>query len=109
MKTLKEVLEEVGGRGLVLKYVSTGSGDKVPSRVLHFRDGEWILSEIGCWSSKLLGLGACNCFSHDPIVESRISREEALSLLREHIQKLVEEERVRNEEVKFFVENPTPP
>ena len=99
---LKGLLEQVRGRGLVLKYYVTGSGERVPSRILSFRDGRWVIGEIGCWSSRWLGLGSCNCFSHEPWIESGITRSEALNLLREYIAKKVEDEKAREEEQRFF-------
>ena len=82
LKTL-EWMKEVGGR------VSFGSmenrfGEKVTIKGILYVDGQFYAYDLACISSRDLGLGTCNCVSHDPYSYLEISEEEAGELLQKY-------------------------
>jgi hypothetical protein len=63
-----------------------GLEEKVPYKTIYFQNGEWIVERLNCFSSLDLGLGTCGCNSHPTFLEDKISRKEALLLLKEYVQ-----------------------
>ena len=64
LKRLLTALKE--GHDVVLSTITNQHGEVMDDQAISFREGKWYLEEINCYSSSLLGMGTCQCNSHDP-------------------------------------------
>lgn len=88
---LKDLLAKLqAGEEVALSYITNQRGREIENEILAFRNGEWLLNRINCYSSRSLGLGTCRCNSHNPIEENIISEKEAMKLLKEYENEKVE-------------------
>ena len=102
MTQLKEILKDLKeGRPLELEDYENAFG-VATWRQLWFNNGAWVLETLNCTSSYWLGLGTCACNSHPTYDSQEITREEALRLIKEYIQKKEEEENRRQQEIEFL-------
>jgi hypothetical protein len=100
---LKEILKKLKeGETITLSYIYNHYDEPVSTRELAFRDGSWVLIELNCYSTTWYGLGGCQCNSHDPYRSDEISREYALELIREYIEKNEKEEERKKREIAFL-------
>ena len=88
---LKSLLIKLqNGEGVVLESYRTvwvwGFAEEVPYETLYFNKGRWIIERLNCFSAIDLGLGTCSCNSHPTFLVDKISRKEALELLKKYIQ-----------------------
>lgn len=88
LEELKGLLAQLReGQDVVLGYVENQHGEQISSAFLGFRDGEWELVKLNCFSSKWNGMGICNCISHSIYESDAITRRQALAELRLLIEK----------------------
>jgi len=93
-----------GNRELVLTTVTNQYGDKIPEKYMEIEDGKILLIGINCYSSSWLGLGTCQCNSHDVRWKREISVKEMIEYLKNYIISKLEEIK-RREENKEVISN----
>jgi len=100
---LKNLLSKLQtGEEITLSYIPNQYGEDVRNEVLAFEGGQWRLSYINCHSSQMLGLGTCQCHSHDPYGENIIPRKEAMKLLKNYIAGQEKDEQNRLQEIAWL-------
>ena len=100
---LQEILESLrGGQDLVLSERENQFGEKIAEEVLTFEAGSWWSQTINCQSSSDLGLGTCQCQSHDPRHTEKVSRKEALAAIRRYVAEQQRLERTSLEEIAWL-------
>jgi len=79
---------------LIFDEIENQYGEIIPEQ-LYLENGKWYCEKVNCYSSELLGLGSCQCVSHDPIDKFEVSREFVLEMIQENpvaIKELTEQE-----------------
>jgi len=100
---LKDLLADLrDGKEITLSYITNQRGREIENEILSFGDGKWLLNRINCYSSRSLGLGTCQCHSHDPYGEAVISRKEALRLLEDYVKENKRDKRAREAEIAWL-------
>ncbi len=80
---------------LIVSEIENQYGEKIVDEEYYLENGKWYCEKINCYSSEALGLGSCQCVSHDPIDKFEVSRETILEIIQENpllIKDLTEEE-----------------
>ena len=65
------------------RTIRNQEGEEIVEYRVRFENGRWYEEELNCYSSADLGLGTCECNSHDTYKERRLSRREVAELLKE--------------------------
>ena len=102
-RTLLEVLEALKrGEWLVLSVWDSPCAAPVTQTALEFSDGVWQQFELNCTSSSMLGLGTCNCVSHAPYIAHRVTRQQALAIIRGYLAAQRAEWQARQAEITWL-------
>ena len=100
---LRELLKKLKeGNEVVLNRTTNQYGETMDDQAISFREGKWYLDMINCHSSSLLGMGTCQCNSHDPTGREEITRKEAINHLKELIKESQEDEKAREREIAWL-------
>jgi len=100
---LKGMLENLrAGQDLVLETRINQYGDNIAEKSLYFHDGEWMITEINCYSSSDLGLGTCQCHSHPARNYYPIQRKEALLCIQQYIADVEADKKRRQAEIQWL-------
>lgn len=88
-------------------YVYNGTivdqwGNPINDNRLSFREGQWLMKSITCFGSAELGLGTCQCASHEPWREEVVSRATALEHIRAVLASIGGDEAARAAEIKWL-------
>ena len=69
---------------LILSEIENQYGEKIVENMYYLDGDSWYREYINCYSSAELGLGTCQCVSHDPIRVEKVSREDVLAVIKEN-------------------------
>jgi len=83
---MKEILKNLqDGETLVLKTMRNCAGDDIIVKDLRYISGDWVVTELSCFTAQSAGLGSCLCQSHEPRESYRVSRLHALALIKDYL------------------------
>lgn len=105
MNELKRILEYLrdGGK-LTLEVTENQYNEEIDVKELVFTGGEWVVTELNCRNSSSLGMGTCGCHTHNPYVTYTVDRKAALKEIKTVVEKEIEDENKREEEIRFLDE-----
>lgn len=89
----KEMLEKIlinlfNGEEVVLSTRTNQYGEEIDDFTVKLVDGDIYFRQIGCLSSESLGMGNCQCISHDPIDEYWVAPKNAIPILLDKIEEI---------------------
>jgi hypothetical protein len=103
IEMLKKLLQDLhDGKKIILETRKNQTGEDVAVDYVYFENGRWMRGRLNCWSSSDYGFGTCQCVSHDPFSEDRISRKEMLSHLRQLIREVEQDSQAREVEMAWL-------
>ncbi len=83
-KKLIEKITKIFGNEIVLNTIENQYGEKIYENWIEIKNGKIFNYQINCYSSSDLGLGNCQCVSHDPIYEEEINALTLLYLIKDY-------------------------